>query len=144
MTDEANPAGENSLDIFTCNLNCSALSFSGCLGGSTSHYERIFRNPPPKLEKGLAFWVAVRRTYVFTLQEVEKICRTLQSHLTLHRTISYWLSADEAELLPVSRNKLPFFQSKSWHKLHKILFAGAYVLLLHQSRPALLTSTLHD
>ena len=27
------------------------------------------------------YWVAVRRTYVFTLQEVEKICRTLQSHV---------------------------------------------------------------
>ena len=30
------------------------------------------------------------------------------------------------------------------HKLHKISFDGAYVLLLHHSGPALLTSTLHD
>ena len=29
------------------------------------------------------YWVAVRRTYVFTSQEVEKICRTLQSHVML-------------------------------------------------------------
>ena len=39
---------------------------------------------------GASCWVAVRRTYVFTLQEVEKICRTLQSHVTLHSTISYF------------------------------------------------------
>ena len=32
-------------------------------------------------------WVAVRRTYVFTSQEVEKICRTLQSHMILVWTI---------------------------------------------------------
>ena len=32
-------------------------------------------------------WVAVRRTYVFTLQEVEKICRILQSHVMLVWTI---------------------------------------------------------
>ena len=30
------------------------------------------------------------------------------------------------------------------HKLHKISFDEAYVLLLHHSGPALLTSTLHD
>ena len=30
-----------------------------------------------------SYWVAVRQTYVFTLQEVEKICRTLQSHVIL-------------------------------------------------------------
>ena len=29
------------------------------------------------------YWVAVRRTHVFTLQEVEKICQTLQSHVML-------------------------------------------------------------
>ena len=29
-------------------------------------------------------------------------------------------NSDEAELLPVSKNKLLFFQSRSWHKLHKI------------------------
>ena len=67
-------------------------------------------------------WVAVRRTYVFTLQEVEKICRTLQSHVMQHRAINYLAQdSDEAELLPVSRNKLLFFQSRSWHKLHRIL-----------------------
>ena len=35
----------------------------------------------------VAFWVAIRRTYVFTSQEVEKICRTLQSHVILVWTI---------------------------------------------------------
>ena len=38
-------------------------------------------------------WVAVRRTYVFTLQEVEKICRTLQSNVMQHWTKAMWHSA---------------------------------------------------
>ena len=60
------------------------------------------------------FWVAVRRTYVFTLQEVEKICRTLQSHLMQVWTMTFWLLApdpDKAEPLPVLSNKLPFFST---------------------------------
>ena len=97
----------------------------------------------------LAFWVAVRRTYLFTLQEVEKICRTLQSHVMLHCTTSYWFSAqdsDEAELLPVSKNKLQFFQSWSWHKLHKISFDGDIKSFSsrHHSGLTLLTSILHE
>ena len=48
-------------------------------------------------------WVTVRRTYVFTLQEVEKICQTLQSHVMQHRTINYLAQdSDEVELLPVA------------------------------------------
>ena len=58
------------------------------------------------------YWVPVRRTYVFTLQEVEKICRTLQSHVMQVWTMTFWLLApdpDKAEPLPVLSNKLPFF-----------------------------------
>ena len=60
------------------------------------------------------YWVAVRRTYVFTLQEVEKICRTLQSHVMQVWTMTFWLLApdpDKAEPLPVLSNKLPFFST---------------------------------
>ena len=46
-------------------------------------------------------WVAVRRTYVFTLQEVEKICRTLQSRVML-----VW---EGSRTLPFLSHKLPFF-----------------------------------
>ena len=59
-------------------------------------------------------WVAVRRIYVFTLQEVEKICRTLQSHVMQVWTMTFWLLApdpDKAEPLPVLSNKLPFFST---------------------------------
>ena len=59
-------------------------------------------------------WVAVRRTYVFTLQGVEKICRTLQSHVMQVWTMTFWLLApdpDKAEPLPVLSNKLPFFST---------------------------------
>ena len=41
-------------------------------------------------------------TYVFTLQEVKKICRTLQSHVML-------VYGKEAEQLPFLSHKLPFF-----------------------------------
>ena len=58
-------------------------------------------------EPSFCNWVAVRRTYVFTLQEVEKICRTFQSHMML-----------VSEQLPVSDHKLPFFR-RSFHKSHK-------------------------
>ena len=46
------------------------------------------------------------------LQEVEKICRTLQSHVMQVWTMTFWLLApdpDKAEPLPVLSNKLPFF-----------------------------------
>ena len=55
------------------------------------------------------YWVALRRTYVFTLQEVEKICRTLQSHVMQVWTMTFWLLApnpDKAEPLPVLSSKL--------------------------------------
>ena len=48
----------------------------------------------------------VRRTYVFTLQEVEEICRTLQNHVMQVWTMTFWLLApdpDKAEPLPVLR-----------------------------------------
>ena len=50
----------------------------------------------------------------FTLQEVEKICRTLQSHVMQVWTMTFWLLApdpDKAEPLPVLSNKLPFFST---------------------------------
>ena len=65
-------------------------------------------------QRNLCYWVAVRRTYVFTLQEVEKICRTLQSHVMQVWTMTFWLLApdpDKAESLPVLSNKLPFFST---------------------------------
>ena len=51
------------------------------------------------------------QTYVLTLQEVEKICRTSQSHVMLVRTIgnlALCSRCDEAEQLPVLTHKLPF------------------------------------
>ena len=69
-----------------------------------------------------AFWVAVRRTYVFTLQEVEKICWTLRSHVMQHQTINYLaVSSDSNEAELLFQGTSCFFQSRSWHKLHKIL-----------------------
>ena len=44
------------------------------------------------------------RTCVFTLQEIEKICWTLQSHVLLVWTIRLYI--DKAEQLPVLRSRL--------------------------------------
>ena len=38
-------------------LNCSTLSFSACLGSSTSDCERIFGNPLLKVEKWPHFFI---------------------------------------------------------------------------------------
>ena len=59
----------------------------------------------------LTYRVALRRTYVFSLQEVEKICGILQSHVMQVWTITFWLLAPDsgkAEPLPILSNKLPF------------------------------------
>ena len=65
-------------------------------------------------------WVAVRRTYVFTLQEVEKICRTLQSHVML-----VWERSRTASFL---EPQVAIVQLRSSHKLRANLcfhFAGS-------------------
>ena len=56
-----------------------------------------------------ACWVAVRRTYVFTLQEVKKICRTLQSHVML-----VWEGSRTASFF---KRQVAIFQLRSSHKL---------------------------
>ena len=58
------------------------------------------------------YWVAVRRTYVFTLQEVEKICRTLQSHVILVWTI-------RSQTASCFKLQVAIFQLRSFYKLNK-------------------------
>ena len=53
--------------------------------------------------------VAVRRTYVFTLQQVEKICRTLQSHVML--------VCEESRTASFFKLQVAIFQLRSSHKL---------------------------
>ena len=60
----------------------------------------------------MPLWVAVRRTYVFTLQEVEKICRTLQSHVILVWTI-------QSKTASCFKPQVAIFQLRSFYKLHK-------------------------
>ena len=67
----------NILGLTCGNLNSIlfyfTLSYSGRVNLQYSYVLHLFYIS--------VYWVAVRRTYVFTLQEVEKICRTLQSHV---------------------------------------------------------------
>ena len=56
-----------------------------------------------------SYRVAVRRTYVFTLQEVKKICRTLQSHVML-----VWEGSRTASFF---KPQVAIFQLRSSHKL---------------------------
>ena len=60
----------------------------------------------------VSLWVAVRRTYVFTLQEVEKICLTLQSHVILVWTI-------RSKTASCFKPQVAIFQLRSFYKLHK-------------------------
>ena len=49
--------GENNSLIYTCCPNCSNLSFSACLGSSSSDCKGIFQNPQIKLEKEPLFYL---------------------------------------------------------------------------------------
>ena len=60
----------------------------------------------------ISYWVAVRRTYVFTLQEVEKICRTIQSHVILAWTI-------RSRTASCFKPQVAIFQLRSSYKLDK-------------------------
>ena len=66
--------------------------------------------------KSLSCWVAIRRTYVFTLQEVEKIYLTLQSHVML-----VWEGSRTASVL---EPQVAIFQLRSSHKLRTIIQQG--------------------
>ena len=78
---EPNSRGKK-LSKFVDHFNLTAVNLlgnsSGPLETYISHCGRF---------RSIIYWVAVSRTYVFTLQEVEKICRTLQSHVVLVWTI---------------------------------------------------------
>ena len=85
-------------------LSCSILSFSACLGSSTTDRERTFRNPPLKLEKWPLFlftvifnwpWKLVRVSSWIVVQSLKTIFFSFSSvcsncKYALHIILSIW------------------------------------------------------
>ena len=75
-------------------------------------------------------WVAVRRTYVFTFQEVEKICRTLQSHVMLVWERSRTASCFKPQ---VAMFQLMSIAQKLPHDLNKVPLSSAEALVMNSN-----------
>ena len=55
-----------------------------CISITALNILSLWNDPSKKSDFSFnCYWVAIRRTHVFTLQEVEKICQTLQSYVML-------------------------------------------------------------
>ena len=92
------------------------------------------------------YWVAVRRTYVFTLQEVEKICRTLQSHVTLHSTISYFALSWWSRTASCFKEQVAIFSVKVTNctRFHLIgLMSSSSIILVQHCWLLLYTTDCH-